>query len=255
MNMDELSSLYAKMKANPKDPEVRKRILREAYSLPLDDKDLFHYALTMLMQDAETARRRIVLVNRGKSWLMATLGWLLYFWSGTRRENFRTGFTTTIPIPIYGARIYMPEHLFGTARGYVVLRHERTHILDAFAWPIWFQLSYLFLPLPFFFTFRSKWEMKAYMAEPAYYFQALGAVPSGYAKRIAAIFTGPECLWMGVGTKGYEEELERSIAAHEYLVSVIVDSTILVVEETMKEYRKEVTEHGTFAVMPVAGQA
>lgn len=52
----------------------------------------------------------------------------------------------------------------GLLRRETIIRHELIHIAQARRWPVWFQLSYLLLPLPVGFAyFRWRFEREAYL--------------------------------------------------------------------------------------------
>lgn len=87
--------------------------------------------------------------KKSESWLMRTLGKILFF-----NKQFMTGYFTTI-----GSTIYIPDG-WDSVPG-ETLAHELQHIKDSKALPVIYELSYL-LCLPALFTMRSFWEWRAY---------------------------------------------------------------------------------------------
>ena len=98
--------------------------------------------------------------SKSESRLMRTIGWVL----GLLGISFTERFWTTIS----GKIIWAPTTAnLDNLEGYAVtLRHEMTHIRQARDYPVWFQLSYLLLPLPFLFAYgRWHWERQAYLVD------------------------------------------------------------------------------------------
>ena len=134
---------------------------------------------------------------------------LMRFWN----PDFMSAYVTVM----FG-RVYMPAHLIGTLTGYMVLRHERIHLRDARRWPILFELSYLFFPLPILITLRAYWEYRAYceslVAEAEIY---------GYARRdsiefFVNQFVGSYYLWMFPFPNFLRERFYRFLASRAILV-------------------------------------
>lgn len=98
--------------------------------------------------------------RKSESWLMRSLGFFLGAW-------FRERAWTTI-----GSRtIWAPDtaNLARLDKHEVSVLHELVHIRQARHWPVLFQLSYLLLPVPFFFAwFRWRWEREAYLVNIEY---------------------------------------------------------------------------------------
>jgi len=100
--------------------------------------------------------QKIKLVHKKNSKLMRLIGWLTKSFNPT----FMDEYTTTI-----GRTIYLPSKWdnWSKVKQIVILCHEKTHINQYKKCRLWFVLSYLFLPLPMFFSyFRCKYEAEAY---------------------------------------------------------------------------------------------
>lgn len=112
---------------------------------------------------------------------------LMRFWN----RDFMDAYVTA-----FGNRVWMPPYLIGSLTGYEILRHERVHLRDASRWPIIFELSYLFLPLPFIFTVRAFWEFRAYCESLRVEAEMLGYVRRDSLDFYVKQFTGSYYLWM-----------------------------------------------------------
>lgn len=112
---------------------------------------------------------------------------LMRFWN----PDFMTAYVTVM----FG-RVYMPAHLIGTYTGYMILRHERVHLRDAARWPLLFELSYLFFPLPFVLTLRAYWEYRAYCESLVVEAERYGYVRRDSIEFYVGQFTGSYYLWM-----------------------------------------------------------
>jgi hypothetical protein len=112
---------------------------------------------------------------------------LMRFWN----PFFMTAYITTM----FG-KVYMPRNLIGTLTGYEVLRHERIHLRDAARWPVLFELSYIFFPLPIVFTMRAYWEFRGYCESLVVENEVFGCVYKESIDFYVEQFTGKFYLWM-----------------------------------------------------------
>lgn len=111
---------------------------------------------------AETLRETLDLLgvevrHKSTSRLMRFLTWLF----GVFNRDFGRAWTTIGPRVIYA-----PDgtDLARLDRHEVTILHELVHIGQARRWPVWFQLSYLLVPVPIVFAwFRWRWEREAYL--------------------------------------------------------------------------------------------
>ena len=128
-------------------------------------------------------------VPKSSSWLMKGLYTfsLMRFWNPHFMEVYITA--------LFG-KVYMPERFIGTQIGYEVLRHEYVHLRDAARFPVLFELSYLFLPLPVIFTLRAYWEYRGYCESLLAEYERLGYVRASSLDFIVKQFTGSSYLWM-----------------------------------------------------------
>lgn len=109
----------------------------------------------------DLAAARVGIVSKADSRLMRLIGWLFALFG---RTDFTTRWWTTI-----GARtIYAPigVDLSDLERYATVIRHELVHARQARRWPVFWQLSYLLLPLPFGLAW-CRWasERQAYLVQ------------------------------------------------------------------------------------------
>lgn len=109
------------------------------------------------------------------------------FWNPHFMRNYVTA--------MFG-RVWMPRNLIGSLTGYEILRHELVHIRDARRFPIFFELSYLFLPLPIIFTARAYWEFRAYCESLRVEAETFGCVHRENVDFYVKQFTGSYYLWM-----------------------------------------------------------
>lgn len=120
-------------------------------------------------------------------------------------RRFLDGYTTTI-----GYSVYMPcDVRCDGANGPRVLRHERVHLEQFRAHPIWFPLSYLLL-LPAGFTMRARWEFEAYVESMRAELEETGGIADDTIDRIARQFTGPDYLYMDVRRNAVRRKLEAA---------------------------------------------
>lgn len=112
---------------------------------------------------------------------------LMRFWNPNFMESY---------ITVMFGKVYMPQRFIGTSIGYEVLRHELVHLRDAKKWPVLFELSYIFFPLPFIITFRAYWEFRAYCESLTVDAEKYGYVRSSTIEFIITQFTSSYYLWM-----------------------------------------------------------
>lgn len=109
----------------------------------------------------ELAAARVGIVSKADSRLMRVIGWLL---SLIGNDRFMVGFWTTIS----ARTIYAPigVDLSDLERYAVSIRHELVHARQARRLPVLWQISYLLLPMPFFFAW-CRWasEREAYLVQ------------------------------------------------------------------------------------------
>lgn len=129
-----------------------------------------------------------VIVKENSSWmkLIYTIT-LMRFWNRYFMETYVT---------LMFGKVYMPQRFIGTRIGYEILRHEVVHLRDATRWPILFELSYLFFPLPFIFTLRAYWEYRAYCESLVVEYERLGYVRWDTIQFCVEQFVGSYYLWM-----------------------------------------------------------
>lgn len=132
------------------------------------------------------------LVDKRDSRLMRLIGWLLK----PINPNFMDKYVTTI-----GYTVYIGADRIATTSGYKILRHEAVHIADYHKYGLWFSFSYLFLPIPFFFTLRAFWEFRGYRESMLVKFEHRGELTDAYLDRLADNFTGPSYAWMLVSRR------------------------------------------------------
>jgi len=131
----------------------------------------------------------------------------LWFLIGLFNKRYASSYATTI-----AATTFVPEN-FGSwspERRWSLLHHEAVHVVQAYSWPLgsWagrfniplFSFAYLFLPLPFFYTLRAKFEREAYRESiaVAYLLGWLGSEEArgSYIKFLTDVFAGSGYLWM-----------------------------------------------------------
>jgi hypothetical protein len=132
---------------------------------------------------------RFKVVPKDESFFMRALYavTLMTFWN----KSFMTNYITAV----FG-KVYMPRRLIGTAIGYDVLRHELVHLRDARRWPVLFELSYLFFPLPFVFTMRAYWEYRGYCESMIAERDRYGYINKAVIEYYISLFSSSEYLWM-----------------------------------------------------------
>jgi hypothetical protein len=109
-------------------------------------------------------------------------------------RRYMTGYTTVM----FGA-VYFPSRAWrrdvGPGSIYRTLRHEAVHLRDARRFPLFFQLSYLFL-LPAGLTFRALWEWRAYAESLRVEAELTGTITDEMLDFLEARFVGPDYLFM-----------------------------------------------------------
>jgi hypothetical protein len=145
---------------------------------------------------------------RDKSWL-APIFWLLSKVTGTDYD----GFHTTVFSTMYTGPRW--ERMSSKQR-WKLLMHEKEHIaqfhcfpLGRWAWPVNHLLMALcyILILPFFFTFRAKFERAGYMASIRAEYDLYGPFDSkkmeDWARWLAGTFGGSAYAWMWTRSRAY----------------------------------------------------
>lgn len=150
---------------------------------------------------------------RDESWLKPIF-WLLAKVTGTDYSSFHTTIFSTM---YTGPRW---ENMSDFQR-YRLLRHEKKHIRQAHCFPLgrklWpvnhllWAICYLLL-LPFFLTFRSKFEREGYTQSLLVDFEENGPLSDkemeGNARWLAKTFGGSAYAWMWTGNKAYAWAME-----------------------------------------------
>lgn len=121
--------------------------------------------------------------------------WMKIIYAVTFMRLWNRYFMETYVTIMFG-KVYMPQRFIGTRVGYEILRHEYVHLRDARRWPILFELSYLFFPLPFVFTLRAYWEYRAYCETLIVEHERLGYVRASTIDFCIDQFVGSYYLWM-----------------------------------------------------------
>lgn len=121
--------------------------------------------------------------------------WMRFLFTITMMRFWNPEFMSRYVTVMFGC-VYMPKSYIGTSVGYEILRHERIHLRDAKNWPIFFELSYLFFPLPIIFTMRAFWEYRAYCESLLTEYERLGYVNHSSIEFYVSQFTGSFYLWM-----------------------------------------------------------
>lgn len=129
-----------------------------------------------------------VLIKEHSTWMKIVYAvTLMRFWNRYFMEVYVT---------IMFGKVYMPQRFIGTQIGYEILRHEYVHLCDSRRWPILFELSYLFFPLPLVFTMRAYWEYRAYCESLIVENEQLGYVRARTIEFCVEQFVGSYYLWM-----------------------------------------------------------
>lgn len=160
----------------------------------------------VLATRTKAAFPRFRVMKRSASWWMSALFWLLG--KVLRRPDGFSHFATTI-----FSTIYVPEgwDSYTDRQKYDLLRHEKRHIRQAhefplgrWAWPVnhllW-AISYILLPVPFFWTLRAYFEREGYTQNLLVMYEMQGgAIPDkqmeAQATYLTGIFAGPSYAWM-----------------------------------------------------------
>ncbi len=86
-------------------------------------------------------------------------------------KYFMDDYWTTIGKTIYYPTSVQPKDIY---KHYDVIYHEIVHIKQWKKWGLLFSVSYMLLPVPFFFAwFRWRWEREAYMETLRYTYRPL----------------------------------------------------------------------------------
>lgn len=142
--------------------------------------------------EAEIAQRipGFKVCYKDESRLQRVIGVILRPFNGA----YMTRYTT-----VMFRRVYFPSRslcqTLGPTAIYKTLRHEAVHLDDMRRFPLFFQLSYLFL-LPAGLTFRAWWEWRAYAETLRVEAELTGEIPDALIEHIAERFTGADYLFM-----------------------------------------------------------
>lgn len=128
------------------------------------------------------------IIQKSESRFQRLLGWLL------KPINYR--YMTAYVSAMFG-NIYLPSKAKEWSAGttYSILRHEFIHLLDAKKWPLLMELSYLVV-LPFVWTVRSHWELRAYTQTMLVEYEETGEIEQGTVTWIVHQFTSSNYGWM-----------------------------------------------------------
>ena len=135
----------------------------------------------------EFPRFRVVPKEDSKLMKLLYLAMLMPLWNREFMEYYVTTFLGTV---------YMPDRLIGTTVGALVLRHELVHLRDAKRFPVLFELSYLFFPLPMFVTMRAYWEYRAFCETLKALGEYKGCVTQETLNSYISAFCCSNYLWM-----------------------------------------------------------
>ncbi len=142
---------------------------------------------------------KYTLVKKEDSKLMRFISVLL-FW---QKKVFMENYITTI-----GRTIYWPSTV---PMQESVLKHELQHIRDYNKWKILFSLSYLFFPLPAFWTMRAHWERKAYKISIQYWVKENPTNTDWIVGFLQQQFCTSRYLWMWPSKKAVEKWAQACI--------------------------------------------
>jgi hypothetical protein len=101
--------------------------------------------------------------SKNHSTFMKILSWILFF-----NRSFMSGYWTTIFGRIYASTrtsmLRRPDRFEHWYRK--TIKHENIHAKDQRKYPVWFELTYILLPLPAGLAYgRWFWERRAYLPE------------------------------------------------------------------------------------------
>ena len=153
------------------------------------------------------------LVRKSDSTLCVIIDFFLFVVTLGKNDSFMTSYTTTI-----GTTVYIPTswNLMSEARKTVILRHERVHMRQKERYGAFlFSFLYLFVPLPFLFSyFRMKFEKEAYeetiRAQKEYYGKDFLLLPNVRESMIRR-FTGPDYFWTWVLRSNIEKWYDERV--------------------------------------------
>lgn len=159
---------------------------------------------------------RVILKKDSKfmSVLFFVLTWLVKIFTFGKGKSNWDGFTTTV-----WRTMYVPDDFWEwtDASRYRLLRHELVHMRQFRNWPMkflgkkgWWRInavlmgfSYIFLPLPVFWTLRAKFEREGYLQSMLSYYELYGytsVVRQRYTEWMGDVFGGSTYFFMW--TKG-----------------------------------------------------
>lgn len=147
---------------------------------------------------------RFQMCYKNESRWQKLIGWLL--WPINR--TYMTQYTTVM----FG-KVYFPSREqmanWGPSQVYSTLRHEFVHLMDAKRFPLWFELSYLFL-LPIGLTFRAYWEWRGYTQTLLVEYEQTGSISPNTKTYILNRFVGADYGWMFPFRKPLERWMEHT---------------------------------------------
>lgn len=154
-------------------------------------------------------------LKKSESWLMKTIGKLLFIISFGQNKSFMTDFITTI-----GNTVYVPDSWDSKLEKsrIEVLMHERIHMRQSKKLtPIIYALAYLLFPIPIGFAWaRAKLEWEAYTESMRVksHFSGIQSVKTPEFKEyLFKNFTGSSYMFMmpfkSILEKWYQESIKR----------------------------------------------
>ena len=130
---------------------------------------------------------------------------------GRLLRPFNRDYMTLYTTVMFG-RVYFPSRRWRARLDprevYCTLRHEAVHLRDARRFPLFFQLSYLFL-LPAVFTLRAFWEWRGYLETLRAEAEVYGEVSDERLDTITQRFVGADYLFMFPFKRFVRGRLER----------------------------------------------
>lgn len=138
-----------------------------------------------------------------------------FIWFVGLFSSFDEKWNNTIGNAMFGKYLLLPGaeryRDFTNLRTYLLLRHEYTHILDQRKQPIWFNLTYVLLPLPLFFSGRAHWEYRAFSQNLITYYEEVGHIPDQIVTHLKGQFTSSFYLWMWMRKSTVDRKLDELV--------------------------------------------
>jgi hypothetical protein len=110
--------------------------------------------------------------------------------------GYDADFTTVLGPVIYLPARARADFARAPTRWYATLRHERAHLLDGRAHPLWMPLSYVLLPLPAGLTWRAYWELRGYLQTIICRHAEGQPLDAAFSRHLVGLFAGRAYLFM-----------------------------------------------------------